>query len=57
MMGVVKHVTNANGLRVTQVYLSINYIAPVALSYSPDTGFGSTGGVFPKGAGPPPLYV
>ncbi|WDT74563.1 MAG: fibronectin type III domain-containing protein [Candidatus Manganitrophus sp.] len=51
MMGVVKHVTNANGLRVTQVYLSINYIAPVALSYSPDTGFGSTGGVFPKGGG------
>ncbi|MCG3116481.1 MAG: fibronectin type III domain-containing protein [Candidatus Manganitrophus sp. SA1] len=51
MMGVVKHVTNANGLRVTQMYLSINYIAPMALSYSPDTGFGSTGGVFPKGGG------
>lgn len=51
MMGVVKHVTNANGLRVTQMYLSINYIAPMALSYSPDTGFGSTGGVFPTGGG------
>ncbi|MDC4225382.1 MAG: hypothetical protein MPW15_14365 [Candidatus Manganitrophus sp.] len=51
MMGVVNHVTNANGLRVTQVYLSINYISPVALSYSPDTGFGSTSGVFPKGGG------
>jgi len=51
MMGVVKHVTNANGLRVTHVYLSINYISPVALSYSPDTGFGSTSGVFPRNGG------
>lgn len=58
MMAVVQHVTNANELRVTQVYLSINYINPVALSYSPDTGYGSTGGVFPKsgGAGTPFTY-
>ena len=51
VMGIVNHVTNANGLRVTQVYLSINYIAPVALSYSPDTGYGSSSGVFPDSGG------
>ncbi|MBI3804504.1 MAG: fibronectin type III domain-containing protein [Nitrospirae bacterium] len=47
LIAVINHRTNANGIRVTQVYLSINYIDPVALSYTPDTGYGSTSGVYP----------
>ena|GEM_PF-3608945 len=51
LMGVINHVTNANEVRVTQVYLSINYINPVALSYTPDTNYGSTSGVYPSSGG------
>jgi hypothetical protein len=51
LMGVVNHVTNANGLRVTQVYLSVYTINPVVLGYSPDAGYGSTEGIHPDSGG------
>jgi hypothetical protein len=51
LIGVVNHVTNANGLRVTQVYLSINTIVPVVLGYSPDAGYGSADGLHPDSGG------
>lgn len=43
----VNHATNANGLRVTQIYVTIQSIAPVVLSYTADVGYGSSDGVAP----------